>query len=248
MSEIAFSFCSLVTNAQMYDDMVASAKKAGFDEDCEFLKVDNTRSPQADAYIGLNSLIENATGRYAVLLHQDILFDHDNRDVLEERLNKLQASNASWAVCGIAGRTSGGASVTRISDKFGDDQKTGLFPSPVVSLDECFLVVKCNTGLRLSADIQGFHLYGTDICLMAEIMGHSAHAIDFHISHLGKGEVREDYHLAAESFKTKWSTAFRDRYLRTTAHDQFISGRMDGGLARRFRKYLAKKKMKRESV
>ena len=238
----AYTFCTLVTDRKLYDAFFDSAKAAGFGSDCEFLTVNNINTTQADAYHGLNSMIERSQGNILILCHQDILFDFDNRSVLEDRLKKLEQKDNNWGVCGVAGfPLNGKYQVTRITDKFGDNQMFGDFPSQAICLDECFLITKRKSGVRLSGDIFGFHLYGTDICLIAEILGYKSYVIDFHLRHLGNGFMGPSYHDAYSSFRQKWSYALRDRYIKSTALHIFLSGRKEPHFLRNLRSWVARK-------
>lgn len=238
----AYSFCSLVTDQKLYDSFVNSAKAAGFVSDCEFLSVDNTSTTQTDAYSGLNSMIERSQGNILILCHQDILFDFDNRIILEDRLKKLEQKDTKWGVCGVAGFPQNEKNqFVRITDKFGDNQMVGNFPTQVICLDECFLIIKRKSGVRLSANIFGYHLYGTDICLIAEILGYKAYVIDFHLRHLGNGLIGPSYHKAYNSFRQKWSYTLRDRYIRSTALPIFLTGRQEPYFLRNLRSWIARK-------
>lgn len=245
VNKFVFSFCTLVTDHEMYASLKASASKAGFEGDCEFLKVDNAQPPQLDAYKGLNSLIAKATGKYIICCHQDILFDFDSRTTLEARLRELDDMSADWAVCGVAGMTSSGMPITRITDKYGEDQKTGTHPSEVHSLDECFLVLRSDSGVRFSSDIGGFHFYGTDICLIASMLGFKTFAIDFHLRHLGGGAMGKSFEDAKASFLSKWRHAFRDRTVWTTSDRVFLTGNQSRFSALGLRAWISRKAAKR---
>ena len=85
-----FSFCSLVTDLDEYQEMVTSAKRAGFDgDDVEFLYSDNSQKNNLDGFAGFNRFNADATGEYLVFCHQDVLFSFDNRKVLENQLAEL---------------------------------------------------------------------------------------------------------------------------------------------------------------
>lgn len=241
---VAYTFCTLVTDHHLYNDFLVSAKNAAFGDDCEFLKVDNTGATQTDAYSGLNSMIERSHGDILILCHQDILFEFDDRKIFEARLSDLEIHDPHWGICGVAGRSKKGIPVTRMSDKFGDDQCVGEFPSEVVCLDECILITKRSSGIRLSRDVSGFHLYGTDICMVAEFLGYKAYVIDFHLKHLGSANMGPDYYEAYRAFETKWSFALRDRYIRTTAAPVFLSGRREPPTVRNLRAWVSRKAQK----
>ena len=55
----------------------------------------------------------------------------------------------------------------------------GELPAKVHTVDENFIVVRRATNLSLSHDLDGFHLYGTDLCVIADILGGNCYVIDF---------------------------------------------------------------------
>lgn len=231
----AFSLCTLVNDEHQYDGFQTSAKNSGFGDDCEFLQIDNTVANQTSAYAGLNHLLSKAQGRFVILCHQDILFDFDDRFVLEARLQELTRFAPLWGVCGVAGKTRFGEPIRHITDKYGDDQRHGILPAQAGSLDECFLVINPQTGLRFSRDIEGFHMYGTDICLMADVMGFQAWVVDFHICHNGEGLMGPSFDAALQSFQRKWSNVLQDRFVWTTATRVFLSGRKEPAVVAKLR-------------
>lgn len=115
------------------------------------------------AFSGLNHLITQAKGKYAILCHDDCKLVYDDRDVLRMRLAELDQVDPTWALAGNAGVADSGKHILRISDPRGLDQSTGPFPHKVVSLDENFLVVKRSTAAGFSRDLESFHFYGADV-------------------------------------------------------------------------------------
>tara|TARA_B110000240_G_C13460401_1_gene436410 strand:+ start:696 stop:1454 length:759 start_codon:yes stop_codon:yes gene_type:complete len=225
--EIIFSICTLVNDRHHYSSFLRSAKAAGFVDNCEFLTVDNTSGKQTDAYLGLNRLIEKSSGRFVILCHQDIVFDFDNRKILEDRLIKLEKMDSNWGVCGVAGSKENGSAAIRITDHTGTDRHIGELPAQVIALDECFLLLKKGSGVRVSRDIKGFHLYGTDICIVAQALGYSSYAINFHIRHLGSGRMGIDYFDSYNLFEEKWSTFMADKHIVTSGAAVFLTGRSE---------------------
>lgn len=78
--------------------------------------------------------------------------------------------------------------------------------------------------MRFSRDLSGFHLYGADICLVADVLGWSAWVIDFHIEHLSPGRKDASFAEAEVRFREKWSRALRPRWLQTTCTLLRLSG------------------------
>lgn len=96
--EKKFTFCTLVTRFDEYIEMVESAKKAGFDDDIEYIYFDNEESNQFDGYSGINRALKVAQGEYLIFCHQDILFNYDQRPQLEKCLHELEGKDPNWVI------------------------------------------------------------------------------------------------------------------------------------------------------
>lgn len=224
-----FTIATLVNNVVHYEDMLASFAEAGFAEPaCEFLYVDNTGKEQTCAYRGLNKMLNEARGKYIVLCHQDVRMVDDAREDLEQRLAELERADPTWALAGNAGGVSAGRLALRISDPHGEDRRIGELPARVMSLDENFIVVKRDARIGFSRDLSGYHFYGADICLVADILGYSAYVIDFHLQHLSGGYKGASFFEAETAFRTKWAHALRARWLQTTCSLVNLSGDVVG--------------------
>jgi len=213
-----FAVCTLVTDAAQHAAMRASFHAHGFDEcDSIFLTVDNTRGNARCAYRGLAEMLDAARGDYAILCHQDIRLERDGAAELEAQLAALTARDPDWAIAGNAGATAEGELVIRISDPHGEDQRRGALPARVASLDENFLVVRADAGIRPSRELSGFHLYGTDLCLRAREAGRTAWVVDFHLRHLSAGRVDAAFRAEQARFARHWGARLpRPMRLRTT--------------------------------
>lgn len=196
-----FSFCTLVTRYDEYLEMVESAKQAGFaGSDVEFLYFDNKQSNQYDGYSGINKAIRAARGKYLIFCHQDILFKFDGRTILDQRIEELEQLDPNWAVAGNAGKTRSGEVKLRITDPYGKDIKKGLFPAEVNSLDENILIINLSQNIACTANMTGFHLYGTDLCQNSYQLGLKSYVIDFHIFHKSAGKVDQSYFYAQKAY------------------------------------------------
>lgn len=213
-SEIVYSFCSLVTDLAEYRAMVDAFRAKGFTSvDCEFLYVDNSETNRLDAFVAYNRFLQLARGRYIVLCHQDILPLQDGRERLDFLLDELSAKDANWALCGNAGGQTNGEYVVRITHGNAHNMTVGgPCPARVMSLDENFIVARRDANLALSHDLSGFHWYGSDLCIIADILGWHAYVIDFHIYHRSTGNMKEDYRAKATAFREKYAYAFRSRW------------------------------------
>lgn len=216
-SEPAYSVATLVTDHHQRAGMKATFIAAGFTaSDTEFLHIDNSGSSQTGAFRGLNALLNQSRAPYVILCHQDIRLDFDDRAKLDRCLAALERDDPNWALAGNAGGTQPGRLAMRITDPHGHDRSIGSLPARVQSLDENFIVVKREARIGFSVDLEGFHFYGADICLSADVTGYSAYVIDFHLRHLSPGRKSADFDHSAASFTAKWSTALRPRWLQTT--------------------------------
>ena len=220
-----YTIGTLVTDMAQYRSAVRSFERAGFGGgDCEFLYIDNSRRNSFTAYDGLNHILNHAQGEYVILCHQDILLDFDGRAELDEQLQGLGRIDPCWAIAGNAGGVGSGELAIRISDPHGVDQKTHKLPQVVSSLDENFLVIKSAARLAFSCDLSGFHFYGTDICLLADVAGYNSYVIDFHLRHLSAGNKSPSFFENEAKLAEKYGRAFRSRWVQTTCSLVYLTG------------------------
>lgn len=220
-----YSICTLVSDLQQYQAMRESFRRHGFEsEDCEYLQIDNTILNRKDAYAGLNQLLNEARGRYVILCHQDVRMINDGREELDAQLVRLEQIDPNWAVAGNAGGVRLGRLALRITDPHGKNTSVGDLPAKVTTLDENFIIVKRSVRIGFSRDLTGFHFYGADICLTADVLGYSSYVIDFHLEHLSPGTASAEFFAAKSAFRRKWSYAFRSRWLQTTCATAPVAG------------------------
>jgi len=228
---VRYTIATLVNNVVHYEDMLASFEAGGFTEPhCEFIYVDNTGAEQTCAYRGLNKLLNEAKGRYVIFCHQDVRIVDDAIGELDARLAELDEQDPAWALAGNAGGIAAGRLALRITDPHGDDRRIGDLPARVMSLDENFIVMKRDVRIGFSRDLTGYHFYGADICLIADIQGYSAWVIDFHLEHLSGGLKGASFFEAESAFRAKWANALRARWLQTTCSLVNLSGDAVGQL------------------
>lgn len=213
---IAFTIATLVTSRIEHAAMLAAFAARGFTPaDCELLAIDNTGPRQTSAYAGLNAALARARGRYVILVHQDVR-PLDDRTLLERRLAGLTHLDPAWAVAGNAGAVAPGVLAMRISDPHGRDRTLGDLPARVISLDENLLIVRRSARIGFSRDLDGFHFYGADICLAADLAGYSSYVIDWHVEHLSAGRKGPAFAASEAAFRARWSHALRPRWMQTT--------------------------------
>ncbi|WP_237213744.1 hypothetical protein [Falsiroseomonas oryziterrae] len=201
-----FSVCCLVTDPVQHAAMCASFRGGGFTSaNTEFIAYGARSGPRFDAYAGIGRMLEDARGRYAVLVRQDVRLLADGATELEARLAELTERDPDWAVAGNAGVTAEGEAVMRLTEGDGPTAQQGTVPARVASLDESFIVVRRATGLRPSAGLAGYQLFGTDLCLQARLLGRTAWAIDFNVRRLGTaGRLDRAFFDHQEAFERLW--------------------------------------------
>jgi hypothetical protein len=204
--------------------MLASFRLHGFDvPETEFLYVDNSEGNKYDGFQALNRFLSLARGRCLIVCHQDVRLLADGCEALSTRIGEMARLDPNWAVLGNAGGASLEKVVLRITDPWIEDARIGNFPERVASVDENFVVIRASANLAVSRDLSGFHLYATDLCLMADVLGYSCYVIDFHLHHLGGGSQRE-FVPGRQSLIDKYSRALRPRFVRTTCTRMYLSG------------------------
>ncbi|SDB94089.1 acyl esterase [Acinetobacter boissieri] len=206
-----FQFFTLVTRFDEYQEMVKSAKNAGF-QDSAFYYFDNKNINDFDAFSGINHAIKLCTSKYLIFCHQDILFNFDTKDHLLQKIEELETIDPSWAVIGNAGRTRKGQPIIKITDPHGEEQTQGPLPSEVMSVDENFMIINMKNNLSATTTLKGFHLYGLDLCQNAEYLGLKSYVIDFHLLHKSKGNIDQSFFNSRKEYiqlqqrrkKLKW--------------------------------------------
>ena len=228
-SGVVYSICTFVTRFGQYKDLVKSFVGHGFSyNDCEYIYIDNSEKNQYDAYRGINKFLTTANGRYIVICHQDVLLIDDGRQKLDAVLSELDRIDPSWGVCGNGGGVYPGRLALRLTDPHGANQFTEPLPRRVSGLDENFLVVRRDANLAVSADLKGFHLYGTDICIVARLLGYTAYVVDFHLRHLSSGASKYEPGFAElrSALIAKYRRVMRPRTATTTTTAVYLGGSM----------------------
>lgn len=229
--EYEFSICTLVTRKAEYEEMLQSFLNKGFDEkNCEFLFADNTKVNEFDAFFAINQFLRQAKGHYIIICHQDVLINKDGIEELRNCLDNLDKKDPNWAVCGNAGAAGPNHIVYHISYPDGTFMNKGNFPLKVSALDENFILVKNSALLKVSDNLNGFHLYATDLVLHAELDGYSAYVIPFNLTHKSRGNRNESFFLIRKALIQKYNHFFRSRWIQTNSTVFHLSGSFIGRL------------------
>jgi hypothetical protein len=221
-----FSICTLVTRKDEYEEMLKTFYKKGFtDENSEFLYIDNTEVNKADGYSGLNKFLAHSKGEYTIVCHQDIRLEFDDIIKLRGCIKEMDELEKNWAVLGNAGASCDFSTKhIRITDPHGSNKSTSKFPAKVDSLDENFLIVKNGLNIGLSRDLNGFHFYGTELCLQSSLRGYNSYVIDFHLHHLSPGNIDNYFNSCKKDLIKKYEYALRPRFIQTSCTYMYISG------------------------
>lgn len=218
-----FSICTMVTNWEEYGEFVSSLVDHEFTEACcEFIVVDNSEVNSADAYCALNEFLQASSARYIMLCHHDIVLLEDDLNHLLKILHQLDSIDPNWALCGNAGYTDRGRPAFNLSHPLGIAISGEPYPSKVVSLDENFIIARREANLALSRDLGGFHHYGADLCIIADVLGWNAYVIDFKLHHKSVGTVDDRYRSSRLRILTKYRRAFRPRWLYVPVRQPFF--------------------------
>ena len=220
-----YSVCTLVSSHAKYEEMISSFCTHGFTADvCEYIYIDNSSCNKMDAYAGINFFLLHAKGEYIIICHQDIVLLADDIATLDARIEELNVLDPKWAICGNAGATRSGELVIRITDPHGTDTRRGSMPAQVVGLDENFVIMKRSANLSVTPLLRGFHLYATELCLVADFLGLTAYVIDFHLNHLSAGKIDETFKSVLHDMQRLRSSRLRPMIVINTNVAFFISG------------------------
>lgn len=220
-----FSICTLVTDIVEYNEMLDSFFVAGFTEEvCEFLYIDNSEQNTFDAYAGINRFLRKAQGKYIIICHQDIFLKDDKINDLLQRIVEINNIDPKWAVLSNAGGINLKYTAMHLIQGSGNILHEEHLPLKTANVDENFILIKSDANLALSVNLEGFHFYGTDICLIADILGYSAYIIDFKIIHKSDGKADDLFYQLKRTLIKKYSSALRSRFVGTTFTRFYISG------------------------
>ena len=224
-SKFRYSICTLVSRTEDYREMIDSFIRAGFETSfCEYLFIDNSSETKAEAFRGYNAFLNCAQGEFVIMCHQDILLKFDRIEQLETCVQELDRLAPSWGVLGNAGGVKIGEIAICITDSEGKHDSGG-FPAQVQTLDENFILVKRSANLCVSHDLKGFHLYGTDLCLIATILGFTSWVVNFNLFHKSKGNPDENFRRLCHDFTKKYKRInLNAGALQTTCTELYVSG------------------------
>jgi hypothetical protein len=226
-----YSICTLVSKPEEYQEMLDSFLRAGFDsKQCEYLYIDNAKENTFEAFEGINYFLRKAQGEFIILCHQDIILHDAGVAELNEQIANVTKKDPRWGVLGNAGGINLKYLAMHLTQNSGNKLHEDHLPLKAITVDENFIVVKNKANLSLSSYFKGFHLYGTDLCIIANILGYSVYIIDFNLIHKSDGNADASFYEIRKSLIRKYKRAFRGRFISTTITRFYISGNFFGNV------------------
>lgn len=221
--EVMFSIATLVADENRYQCLVNSMLVKGFNSsNTQLIALDNRQGNNFDGFSYLRRAAQLAKGKYIVLTHDDIEFSHDGYDDLVKVLDELTVLDPEWGLAGNAGADGDRNLLRHIDDPYGVDKLSDI--QRVFSIDENLMVVRRDRLVLGSADLTGFHFYGADLCLQAELQGSASYIIPFLVRHHSRGSRNEEYYSLMKIFGEKYGKIFPHREMRLPTAHMFLGG------------------------
>ena len=197
-----FSIVCVYNNPDMLEGCLQKSLN-GQDSQYELISIDNTQGRFTSAAEALNCGADKAKGEYVIFVHQDVSFTPNWLSVVTDQISRVDKTSKQWGVMGLMGVRAQGGFSGHIIDLHGHLYNPPL-PSEAASLDEVCLIIRKDSGLRFDESLGGFHLYGADLCLQANMKGLTNFAIDACLHHLGQGNKDLAFWNTAERLYAKW--------------------------------------------
>lgn len=172
-----------------------------FPANTEYLLFDNSIL-NIDCYEAIRRFLAESNGDYVLIIHDDVRFNESTIDKLYHQVESVLAQYPQAGIYGVAGM--GNRFFTPLGHFYNakGEVKHGFNQfGPVSSLDECFLLIRNGIGINLDKKLQGFHFYGTELCLQARNLGFTSHVIDFPIFHPSEGSIDESFLVAKQNYE-----------------------------------------------
>ncbi len=217
---LKYSICTIVNDLAEYEIMKNSFIEKGFTHDCEYIIADNSNGNVFDAYEAISRFLKVGKGEFLVIVHQDVRLIDDIKK-LDYCLKNLEEKDNKWAVCGNAGVVGYHEPILHITHESHADYEENL-PKKIKSLDENLLILKSSSNITISPNLKGFHLYGTDLCIIANFLGYNAYVIEFMVLHLSKGNI-SSLKKQQHEFIEKYGEKMKIGYMQTTCTQFYLS-------------------------
>lgn len=220
-----FSICCLVTRWSDYRAVRAAFAEQGFsDADCEYLVCDNGEGNRFSGFDAVRRFLQSAEGKYVLIVHQDA-FPEESCEKLRSRLRELDAFDPKWGVVGNAGKSLANPmhGYLSLETHAGTYSLNAPFMR-VDTIDENVMLIRNGSGITVSADLEGFHLYAFDLCSVAFRLGFRCYVIDYHWRHWSPGSIDQSF-LASRRLVEEKLRAYVGRVTTVTTCTSLYWGR-----------------------
>src|SRR5690606_550290 len=123
------------------------------------------------------------------------------------RILEIESADKNWGILANAGGINFKWIATNLTQGSGNRIKEKRLPLRTKTVDENFIVVKRDANLALSNNLSGFHMYGADLCMIADILGFNSYIIDFNIIHKSDGNANKSFYDNKKAFIEKYNRA-----------------------------------------
>jgi hypothetical protein len=214
--ENTFSVCILYRNQYLFDKLVAELKCNGFVKEVELIAINNAENAW-DSYRAIRYFIEKSQTDYVLICHEDIEFKQLTFDQLTLAVQSAVRHDERAAVFGVAGISrKSNRGCGHFYSKRGEEKWGIQDHGRAISLDECFLVIRKNSGVTVSEDLSGFHFYGADLCINSERAGFTNYVIEYPIAHYSEGTLDGSFFKARDAFEEHLKVIDYRGFIQTT--------------------------------
>lgn len=223
-AELSFSVCTLVASDAKYERLLASFERLGFDaSNTEFIALDNRGANRFDGFEALRDVFPACRGEFILFTHDDIELVEEGAEDLQNVLRDLEARDPLWTVAGNAGWSA--ARPERLMRHLRDPHGAHRLedgPVAVQSLDENFLVLPRRRMTFPSLDLEGYHFFGTDLCLQGRAAGGQAYVVPFFLHHHSAGADSAAFRAGLNRFSEKYASLRIPARIRTPATHVYV--------------------------
>jgi hypothetical protein len=155
-----------------------------------------------------NEVLDQTDADAVVFVHQDIYLPSGWDKRLLDAIGHVESLGKPWGVLGVLGVSDDSRLHGCIWCGANEKQFGGPLPAPkpVTSIDEVVIVVNRKSKARFDPQLQGYHLYATDIILNAKQMGLQSYAFYAPVIHnsLPTRWMNASYRQAYDFMRAKW--------------------------------------------
>jgi len=202
-NEEAMTFVIAVNNRQVFEMNIANSHPIKNSKWHEII----VKEGFPCASMAYNEGLNEAKNEIVIFVHQDVYLPAEWDVRLLNAIQRIEKIGINWGVVGCYG-------VNSVNQRFGHLYSNGLNKflgneghlTKVETLDEMLLVVRKSNGICFDINLPHFHLYGSDICLMAQEKKKECLAVSNFIIHNSLPVIRlsKDYWECVDYIRKKW--------------------------------------------